>query len=80
MKLTNSTEVAMNLHTHECHSAEKPLPQCNTAYIKDETILTYKAAKELKADPCGHCWPGKSHINNGKKDAVEVPLVTTGLF
>ena len=76
MKLTGATEVHMNLKSHECHS-EKPLPQCNTAYIEDEVILSWKDAKAAGGDGCSYCY-GKenSHVNDGKKD---VPLPTTGM-
>ncbi len=73
MKLSNNTEVRMNTHTKECH-AEEPLPQCNTAYIEDEVILSWKEAKAAGGDGCKNCYPQDSKVNDGKKEEKTMTL------
>ncbi|MDQ7825149.1 MAG: hypothetical protein RDV48_20270 [Candidatus Eremiobacteraeota bacterium] len=69
MKLTKATEGHFNTHTKEFHK-EEPKESCNFPYIEDEVILSWKEAKELGGDPCGHCFPDESKKNDtGKKKA-----------
>jgi hypothetical protein len=75
VKLTNSTEGHFNYNTKEFHK-ETPTDNCNFNQINDEVILSWKEAKDQGADPCGHCFPGKSKVNNGKTTIK----ATTGLF
>lgn len=61
-----NTRGVLNKHTHEFHNRNAYTEHCNLDEIKDSVRLSWKAAKELEADACGHCFPGASEKNDTK--------------